>query len=81
MPDAISLDGLSSHGLAMLVFTATVFAVFIWDRFAIATVCLGVLIALPLLFLAFPYETAAGPVDPFSCSTVSAIRPFSRSAR
>ena len=45
MPDAMSFDGLSSHGLALLIFTAIVFAVFVWGRFPISTVCLGILIA------------------------------------
>ncbi len=66
MPDAASFSGLSSHGLAMLLFTAVVFAVFVWDRFPISTVCLAILVALPLLFLVFPYETDAGPLEPYS---------------
>jgi di/tricarboxylate transporter len=66
MPDAASFSGLSNHGLAMLLFTAVVFAVFVWDRFPISTVCLAILVALPLLFLVFPYETDAGPLEPYS---------------
>jgi len=66
MPDLASIPGLNAHGLFMLVFTTAVFAVFVWGRFPISTVCLGVLVALPLFFIAFPYRTEAGPFDPFS---------------
>lgn len=55
---------LSSHALVLLVFAALVFTVFVWDRFPIATVSLGVLALLPLGFSAFPLQTADGPVDP-----------------
>ncbi len=55
---------LSAHGLAMLLFAAAVFAVFIWDRLPIATVSVGVLAVLPLVFTLFPLQTAAGSVDP-----------------
>lgn len=66
MLDVLGTGGLSGHGLVLLIFTAAVFAVFIWDRFPIASVCLAILVALPLLFLAFPYSTPTGTVDPFS---------------
>lgn len=64
--DTLATPGLSGHGLVMLLFTAAVFAVFVWDRFPIASVCLAILVFLPLFFLAFPFHTPAGPVDPYS---------------
>jgi len=54
---------LNAHGLAMIVFAIGVFAVFIWDRWPIATVSLAVLAAIPLGFVLFPYAGAEGPVD------------------
>ena len=55
---------LNPHGLAMLLFAIVVFAVFIWDRWPIATVSLAVLAAIPLGFVLSPYTSADGPVDP-----------------
>ena len=55
---------LGAHGLAMIVFAIAVFAVFIWDRWPIATVSLGVLAAIPLGFVLAPLSDAQGPVDP-----------------
>jgi len=55
---------LSSHGLALLLFAAIVFALFVRDRLPITTICLGILVALPLGFALMPLDTAAGPVDP-----------------
>lgn len=58
------MHDLSPHALALLLFAASVFAVFVWDRFPIATVSLGVLALLPLGFSIFPLHTAEGLVDP-----------------
>ena len=55
---------LSGHGVAMLIFAALIFALFIWDRVPIATVCLGILVALPFGFVVFPLALANGSVDP-----------------
>ena len=55
---------LNAHALAMGVFAIVVFAVFIWDRWPIATVSLAILAAIPMGFVLFPYATADGPVDP-----------------
>ena len=54
---------LNAHGLAMIVFAIVVFAVFIWDRWPIATVSLAVLAAIPLGFVLVPFTGAEGPVD------------------
>ncbi|MEO9101976.1 MAG: SLC13 family permease [Burkholderiaceae bacterium] len=40
----------------MLAFAAVVFAVFIWDRFDLSSVCLTILMLLPALFFVFPFE-------------------------
>ena len=40
------------------------FALFIWDRLPIATVSLGVLVALPLGFVLFPLQLDDGALDP-----------------
>ena len=64
--DALAIPGLSGHGLLLLLFTAVVFAVFVLDRFPIASVCLAILVFLPLLFLVFPYRVEGVEVDPFS---------------
>ena len=55
---------LGAHGLAMLLFTALIFAIFIWDRISIDYVCLGMLVAIPLGFVLFPMQVADGYVDP-----------------
>ncbi len=64
--DALAISGLSGHGLVLLIFTAVVFTVFVLDRFPIASVCLAILVFLPLFFLAFPYRVGGEVVDPFS---------------
>lgn len=55
---------LGAHGIAMLLFTVVVFAVFIWDRWPVATVSLFILAVLPLGFVLVPIDGADGPVDP-----------------
>ncbi len=55
---------LSGHGVAMLVLAVIFFAFLVWDRLPIATICLALLAALPLVLALFPLETAAGKVDP-----------------
>ncbi|MEO7853430.1 MAG: SLC13 family permease, partial [Rubrivivax sp.] len=54
---------LSAHGIGMLLFAAATFALLIWDRLPIATVCLGMLAVLPLGFALWPMDTEQGPVD------------------
>ena len=61
---AIQASELSNHGLAMMFFAMVVFALFIWDRWPIATVSVAVLVAIPMGFVLVPYADAAGPVDP-----------------
>ena len=56
--------GLGAHGVVMLVFAAIVFGLFVWDRLPITTVCLVILVALPLGFVLAPLQTAQGEVDP-----------------
>lgn len=56
--------GLSMHGMGMLIFTLIIFAIFIWDRLPISTVCLAILAILPLAFVLFPLQIAQGEVDP-----------------
>jgi di/tricarboxylate transporter len=58
------MNELSPHGLAMLVFAAVVFAIFIRDRVPIATVCLAILGLLPVGFALFPLPMQVGAVDP-----------------
>lgn len=48
----------------MLAFTVVVFALFVWDRLPITTICLGILVALPLGFVLAPLQTSAGTVQP-----------------
>ena len=55
---------LNAHALVMGIFAIVVFAVFIWDRWPIATVSLVILAAIPTGFVLAPYSTADGPVDP-----------------
>ena len=45
---------LTAHGLAMLVFAAVVFGLFIYNRWSISTISLGMLTMLPLGFTLFP---------------------------
>ena len=56
--------GLGAHGAAVLAFTVIVFALFIWDRWEMTTVCLVILIALSLGFEWAPLRTPQGTVDP-----------------
>lgn len=58
------MNGLDAHALVTLAFTAVVFVLFVWDRWPIATVCLGVLAALPTGFALFPHAGAAGATEP-----------------
>jgi len=55
---------LSAHGLAMLVFAAVVFSLFIYNRWSISTISLGMLATMPLGFTLFPLvvdgETVSG---------------------
>jgi di/tricarboxylate transporter len=48
------MGDLTSHGLAMLLFTAVVFGLFVYNRWSISTISLGMLVALPLGFTLFP---------------------------
>ncbi|MEO7252834.1 MAG: SLC13 family permease, partial [Casimicrobium sp.] len=61
---AATVASLSPHGLAMLIFAGVVFALFIWDRVPIATVCLGILTLLPLGFVLFPFQDVLGTIEP-----------------
>jgi len=45
---------LTAHGLAMLLFAAVVFGLFIYNRWSISTISLGVLVTLPLGFTLYP---------------------------
>jgi len=45
---------LSAHGIAVGLFTLLIFGLFVWDRFPIASVCLLVLVALPIGLTVFP---------------------------
>ncbi|MEO5733103.1 MAG: SLC13 family permease [Rubrivivax sp.] len=64
MTSELPAPPLSGHGVAMLVFAGIVFALFIWDRIPIATICLGMLVALPLGFVLFPLHIAGDAVEP-----------------
>ncbi|MEO8002517.1 MAG: SLC13 family permease [Arenimonas sp.] len=64
--DGIAFGGFNGHAIAVLIFTALIFYVFIRDRFHIATVCLAILVTLPLLFYIFPFSTNGIVVDPLS---------------
>jgi hypothetical protein len=66
MSDVVQAGALSAHALAMLVFAAIVFAVFISDRLPIATVSIGVLVLLPIGFVLFPLHTPSGPFNALS---------------
>jgi len=55
---------LDPHALATLVFGAAVFAVFVWDRLPIATVCLAILALLPIGFTLFPHQVGGQLTDP-----------------
>ncbi len=58
----LAIGGLSGHGLAMLAFTVIVFATFASDRVPIASVCLAILVVVPLFFAALPLADASGSV-------------------
>jgi len=58
MLDMMSVGTLSGHGVIVMAFTVVVFVLFAWDRWPIQSVCLAVLIALPVLFTVFPYFNA-----------------------
>ena len=55
---------LSAHGAGTLLFTFVVFAIFVWDRLPITTVCLGILALLPLGFELFPLLRDGRAIDP-----------------
>ncbi len=61
---ALQQAQLTPHGMAMLGFAVTVFAVFIWDRWPVATVSLAVLALIPLGFVLAPLAGVDGLVDP-----------------
>ena len=50
----LAIGSLSGHGVLIIAFTAIVFAVFIWDHFEISSVCLAILLLLPVTFFLFP---------------------------
>ena len=52
---SLAIGSLSGHAVLMIAFTAIVFAFFVWDRFEISSVCLAILMLLPVLFFVFPY--------------------------
>ncbi len=66
---AVHTGGLTPHGIAALVFAVFVFAAFIWDRLPITTVCLVILVLLPMGFALLPLKTAAGAIDPMQFFT------------
>lgn len=55
---------LGPHGWAVLVLTLCVFALFVWDRWPIATISLGLLAGLLGIFSVFPFTGPQGIVDP-----------------
>ncbi len=55
---------LTAHGLAMLLFAAVVFALFIHNRWSISTISLGMLAVLPLGFTLFPLVRDGQALDP-----------------
>lgn len=55
---------LSLHGMLALVFATIVFALFVWDRLPITTICLGILVMLPLGFVVLPLASGQGHIDP-----------------
>ena len=65
-PSTLNLQAahLSPHGIAMGLFTVVLLAIFIWDRWPVATVSLAMLVAIPLGFELMPYTGTDGPVDP-----------------
>ncbi|MEO8247863.1 MAG: hypothetical protein ABI589_00695, partial [Burkholderiales bacterium] len=50
----LAIGSLSGHAVLMIAFTTIVFMVFAWDRFEISSVCLAILMLLPVLFFVFP---------------------------
>ena len=65
-PSTLNLQAahLSPHGIAMGLFTVVLLAIFIWDRWPVATVSLAMLVAIPLGFELMPYTGTDGPVEP-----------------
>ncbi len=57
------MTSLQPHGMAMLVFTVIVFAIYIRDKFPIETVSIGILAVLPLAFTFFPMQVGGHTVD------------------
>ena len=58
------MNELSPHGLAALVFAAIVFALYVWGRWSLATVSLGVLAVLPLGLALWPLDLQGEMVNP-----------------
>ncbi|WP_019559909.1 SLC13 family permease [Caldimonas manganoxidans] len=50
----LAIHGLSGHGVVICLFTLAVFVVFVLDRLPVASVCLGILVFLPVFFTLFP---------------------------
>ena len=55
---------LTAHGLAMLLFTAGVFGLFIQNRWSISTISLGMLAVLPIGFTLFPLVVEGQAIGP-----------------
>lgn len=58
------MNELSPHGLASLAFATIVFALYVWGRWSLATVSLGVLAVLPLGLALWPLELLGEVVNP-----------------
>lgn len=58
------MNELSPHGLAALVFAGIVFSLYVWGRWSLATVSLGVLAVLPLTLALWPLELQGEAVSP-----------------
>jgi di/tricarboxylate transporter len=65
-PAVVQITSLSPHGLAVLLFAVLVFAAFLSDRIAIATISIAILVILPTGFTVFPLALANGSFDPLS---------------
>jgi len=66
MPDAAPLTELDFHGIAVLMITAAVFGLYVWDRYSITSVSFVLLAVLVLFFSLFPFAPEGVPFDPFS---------------
>ena len=55
---------LTPHGLGMLLFSAAVFGLFIYNRWSISTISLGLLAAMPLGFTLFPLVIDGQAINP-----------------